>query len=278
MTTELTARHYDAVTAAWRLVMGEAFHYGIFTPAEAADPVAHLQRAAVRLNESLLAAAAPLPTGARVLDVGCGIGGPARWLAHTAQVQVRGLSNSPTGIATAQAITDVPGVDFVVADATANGQPDAAFDLVWVMESSHLMPDKPGLLRECARVLRPGGRLVLCDLLLHRPFELSDVFALRSELKCLDRAFGRAKMEPISAYAGWAEAAGLVVEATADWTVQTRPTLVAWAANARAHSVELYDLIGESGVDDLARACAILLDFWDQGRMGYGMLRAGKPA
>ena len=54
-------------------------------------------------------------------------------------------------------------VDFALADATNNGLPDASFDRVWSLESAHLMPDKEALFRECCRVLRPEGKLVLCD-------------------------------------------------------------------------------------------------------------------
>lgn len=278
MSTELTAQHYDAVTQAWRIVMGEAFHYGIFEGAEVDDPVGALDRATVRLNEWMLAGAGPLSAGAKVLDVGCGIGGPARWLARQTGAQVRGLSNSAEGVATAQALTDLPGVDFVVGDALNNQQPADAFDLVWVMESSHLMPDKPQLLRECARVMRPGARLVLCDLVIKQPFTLEEIFARRTDLRCLDRAFGRAKMERLTDYAAWAEAAGLVVDQTVDWTAPTRPTLRAWAENATRHEAELVDLIGAKGVADLRRACTVLLDFWDTDRMGYGLLSAHKPA
>jgi 27-O-demethylrifamycin SV methyltransferase len=274
----LTAQHYDAVTQAWRIVMGEAFHYGIFEGPEAEAPVEALDRATVRLNEWMLAGAGDLAKGARVLDVGCGIGGPARWLARQAGVQVRGLSNSAEGVATAQALTDDPEVDFVVGDALDNQQPDAHFDLVWVMESSHLMPDKPQLLRECARVMKPGARLVLCDLVIKRPFTLEEVFEHRRDLRCLDRAFGRAKMETLAQYAEWAEAAGLQVDGTVDWTVPTRPTLLAWGENATRHEAELVELIGAKGVKDLRRSCAVLLDFWDTERMGYGLLRAHKPA
>ncbi len=169
-------------------------------------------------------------------------------------------------------------MEFVVGDALDNGQPDATYDLAWVMESSHLMADKPRLLRECARTLKPGGRLVLCDLFMLRPFTLEEVFAHRSELRCLDRAFGRARMEPPSAYAEWAEAAGLRVERHRDLTEETRPTLEAWATNAERHRATLQGLIGEAAVGDLVRACGILLGFWDDARMGYGLLTATRPA
>ncbi len=282
MSTELTAAHYDRVTEAWRLVMGEAFHYGVFAGTEGDNPTKALDRATTRLNEVMLAAAAPLPFGAFVLDVGCGIGGPARWLARTARVRVRGLSNSATGVAEATRLSAAEGLhdvtDFAVADAMHNQQDGGVFDLVWVMESSHLMPDKPQLLRECARVLKPGGRLVLCDLLVKQPFSMEEVFSLRKDLRHLDRAFGRAKMETEDFYTEHCGAAGLDVVATQDLTAATRPTLVAWAQNAETHREQLAARIGAGGVSDLQRACEVLQGFWDSGRMGYGLLQAVKSS
>jgi len=48
------------------------------------------------------------------------------------------------------------------------------FDVVWVLESSHLMRDKTALLRECVRVLAPGGRIALCDIIRKRDIPFLD--------------------------------------------------------------------------------------------------------
>jgi SAM-dependent methyltransferase len=56
-----------------------------------------------------------------------------------------------------------PRVRFLVADYTDTGLPEASFDVVWAQESACHAPDKRALAREAARVLRPGGRMVLAE-------------------------------------------------------------------------------------------------------------------
>lgn len=277
MATRLAVQHYDRYTAAYSLVMGEAFHYGLFVGDEASEPVKNLERAALRLNVAMFDAAGPLAAGARVLDVGCGIGGPARWMARTAGLRVRGLTNSAVGAAEATRLSaGVGGVEFVVGDAQDNGEPDDSFDLVWVMESSHLMPDKPAMIREGRRVLKPGGRMVLCDQMYLRTLDAGEMFAHRDALNSLDRTFGRARMETLSFYAEQFEAAGLGVVSTQDLTELTRPTLQAWADNARTHRSGVIELIGEPAADDMVRACQVLQAFWGE-RIGYAMITGLKP-
>ena len=266
------ADHYDQVSEAWRLIMGEDFHYGVFS-----QPEEPLERATARLSELMFEAAAPGPR-ARVLDVGCGVGGPALWMAERFDGEVCGISISARGIALAQerAAAHALGhrLTFAVADALDNQQPDASFDVAWVMESSHLMRDKAQLLRECARVLRPGGAVVLCDLIFHRPFELNDLLRERAALKCLDRVFGRARIAPLAEYAQAIAGAGLELVQHLDLSSQTRGTLSAWQANLALHADRIDALIGPAARADFRDACGILAGYWDEGRMGYALFLA----
>jgi 27-O-demethylrifamycin SV methyltransferase len=155
--------HYDSISAAWRLLMGESFHYGYFE-----NPEDSLDTATKALTKQM-ALRAEIEPHHRVVDVGCGIGGPALYLVEHIGCHVSGLSTSPVGIATAKERAVERGfeerADFSVRDAMDNRFDDLSFDRVWVMESSHLMPDKSRMIHESARVLKPGGRLVLCDIM-----------------------------------------------------------------------------------------------------------------
>ena len=96
-----------------------------------------------------------------VADVGCGYGATARQLILDRGAAVVGftLSQAQAAYATAQQ----PPVDVRVADWADNDVPDGACDAVVAIESISHMPDKSRAFAQCARVLRPGGRLVVCD-------------------------------------------------------------------------------------------------------------------
>ena len=103
---------------------------------------------------------------------------PSPWHGATG-CHVTGISISEVGLKTArQSVLEwgvADRVRFLYGDGMSNGLLDASCDRVWVMESSHLMGDKAALLGECARVLRGGGKLVLCDIIAHVVFPIADV-------------------------------------------------------------------------------------------------------
>ncbi len=106
-----------------------------------------------------------------VLDVCSGMGGPARYLAWKTGCGVTGLDITASRVEGATELTRVAGlsgsVRFVHGNALAMPFRDASFTLAIAQESFAHIPDKPRLLAECARVLRPAGRLVFSDIL-HR--------------------------------------------------------------------------------------------------------------
>ena len=204
------AAHYDKVTDAWGYLLGDNLHYGYFDRGDES-----LAEATERLTRRMAELAQPGPESL-MLDVGCGTGEPARCLARWFGCRVTGISPSQVCIDRAAKANVGSGVEdlvkFELGDAMAMSYADASYDRVWVMESSHLMPDKPRLMREAARLLRPGGRLVLCDVMLQQHMPLQEVIRYRDDFLLLHDVFGRARMETLDFYAGEAEADGLTVE------------------------------------------------------------------
>lgn len=99
-----------------------------------------------------------------VLEVGSGRGGGAAWLARTHLPRSTvGLELSAAAVALSRRHRRAAGLRFVRGDAQAMPLPDAAFDVVVNVESSHCYPSPERFAAEVARVLRPGGSLVWAD-------------------------------------------------------------------------------------------------------------------
>ena len=107
--------------------------------------------------------------GSLVLDAGCGLGGPARYLAETFDCEVIGVDLSPSYVAVANLLTArsvVSGrVQAEVGDLTDLAFTDGQFDLVWTQHVAMNIRDRAALYRELRRVLKPGGRLAFYDAL-----------------------------------------------------------------------------------------------------------------
>jgi ubiquinone/menaquinone biosynthesis C-methylase UbiE len=101
----------------------------------------------------------------KVLDLGCGLGGPGRFLVDQYGCSVVGVDLLPLRIDIAQALTERVGlsdrISYRVADATDLGVDSASFAQVWMLDVSMHIRDKQALFAEIARVLQPGGLLVM---------------------------------------------------------------------------------------------------------------------
>jgi ubiquinone/menaquinone biosynthesis C-methylase UbiE len=115
-----------------------------------------------------------LADGQRVLDLGCGVGTPARLLASEHAVAVTAVTKVEWQIAMARRLSaDLAprgSVEWVQGDFTALALPAASHDAAFSIEASCHAPggSKEALVREVARVLRPGGRFVVADGFLKR--------------------------------------------------------------------------------------------------------------
>jgi SAM-dependent methyltransferase len=114
-----------------------------------------------------LAALAGIDARSRVLDVGCGIGGPSRYLAESLGCKVVGIDLTAEYCRLAEALTARAGlagtVEFRTADALDLPFGDGEFDRVWTQHVAMNIADRSRLYRELARVLKPGGKLALYD-------------------------------------------------------------------------------------------------------------------
>lgn len=114
-----------------------------------------------------LAALAGIGPDQHVLDVGSGVGGPARFLAETHGCSVVGVDLAVEYCRLAEALTARCGLKdkatFRPADALDLPFADESFDAVWTQHAAMNIADRPRLYGEMRRVLRPGGIVALYD-------------------------------------------------------------------------------------------------------------------
>lgn len=116
-----------------------------------------------------LAELADVQPGERVLDVGAGIGGPARCLAARYGAEVTALDATDRFCRAAELLTRGAGladrVQIVCGDALALPFGDHGFDMAWTQALIQNVADKEQLIAELARVVRPGGRVAMFEVL-----------------------------------------------------------------------------------------------------------------
>ena len=157
--------YYDVLTPVLRHLSGENLHIGLW-PDESGDVAA----AGDRLTDLLLGELRLRPEQ-RLLDIGCGIGGPALRLTRTTGASVSGVTISANQVALATAQAEAAGLErragFHLADAMHLPFADHSHDAAWAIESLLHIADTRAALTEAHRVLRPGSPLVISDMILH---------------------------------------------------------------------------------------------------------------
>lgn len=133
---------------------------------EALAPYDHFHGGGLEATEDMAALVTVRRTD-RLLDVGSGLGGPARWLATRCGCRVSGVDLTPEYCAIAQHFTRLLGLEsrvrFQVGDALALPFEDGTFEGAYSMFVSMNIADRGKLYREIHRVLKSGGWLMLSE-------------------------------------------------------------------------------------------------------------------
>jgi ubiquinone/menaquinone biosynthesis C-methylase UbiE len=135
------------------------------------DDLAPIDEFHSRGREATKELAALLPEGidTEVLDIGSGLGGPARFLAATRGLKVVGIDLTPTYVAMAQELTRRCGLAdrarFLTADATDLPFSPASFAAAYTQHAAMNIENKEALYAGVARVLRPGATFIVYDIL-----------------------------------------------------------------------------------------------------------------
>lgn len=166
---ERVAEYYDHNTAPFLRWGGSGVDVAAIHRALWGPNVVNSAQAFEYANRYVFAQLEGLPAHAgstRVVDLGCGIGGTCTWLATRAHVHVTGVTLSPVQCRWAREraaqlrLSDR--CSFLTADMTETGL-NEPFALAYAIESLIHVAEPDAFFREAARLLRPGGKLVLCD-------------------------------------------------------------------------------------------------------------------
>ncbi|MDQ6939752.1 MAG: class I SAM-dependent methyltransferase [Verrucomicrobiota bacterium] len=154
VTREAVASHYDDLDYFYRDVWGDHVHHGLWLRGDETREEAVLQLVDLVAREMHFA------SGMRICDIGCGYGAAACVFAARG-AEVTGITISPAQFAVAKE-GEFENPKFILGDWLANDLPNESFDAAYAIESSEHMPDLRKFFVQAHRVLRGGGRLVVC--------------------------------------------------------------------------------------------------------------------
>jgi sarcosine/dimethylglycine N-methyltransferase len=208
-----------------------------------------------------------------VLDVCSGMGGPARYLAWKTGCEVTGLDLTASRVAGAIELTRVAGlsdsVRFVHGNALDMPFANGAFTLAIAQEAFAHIPDKPRLLAECARVLRPGGRLVFSDIMHRGNLSLHDA-------QQLSEGMTFSEIETLEGYAEQLSSRGMEVVRLLDLTEEWTRILVERHAMYRSLEAQTIARLGREHFERYDRSYEHFVGLYRSGVLAGALIHAVK--
>ncbi len=151
---EIANEYYDLATHFYEFGWGPSFH---FAPRYKGEALA----ASIARYEYLLAHRLRLQPGMKVLDIGCGIGGPMRAIARFSGATILGINNNAFQIQRGQQLNREAGLgeicDFLKTDFMQMPLPDQSVDAIYTIDAMCYAPDKRQLGTELLRVMKDGS-------------------------------------------------------------------------------------------------------------------------
>jgi phosphoethanolamine N-methyltransferase len=214
-----------------------------------------------------------LRPGARVLDVGSGIGGAAFHLAREYGADVTGVDLAPEMVAIAQERGERPvgqgSATFLLADILELDFPEK-FDIVWSRDALMHLPDKHRLFTRLHDLMAPGGRLVITDY-------ARGTSQGSPEFRAYVEQTGYHLTDPAS-YGKFLEGAGFVDVVVEDATGRFIDILQREAERLAAHRDDFVESFSEQDLNYLLDRWAMKVGFCEAGDMKWGIFQASRRA
>ncbi len=258
----------DADSFYFEIWGGEDIHIGLY---DDTDEIASASRLTVARMAEI---AAPITPRTRVLDLGAGYGGAARFLARAYGCSVTCLNLSGTQNATNERLTGEQGlgdlVDVVRGNFEDIPEPDESVDLVWSQDAILHSGRRARVLEEVRRVLKPGGRFVFTD-----PMQADDCPA-----DVLQPVYDRIHLESLGSFAFYRRTAadlGFEERDVIDLTPQLRTHYHRVGEDLRARYDQLTGKASRAYLDRMLVGLGNWVDAADSGYLAWGILHFRKP-
>jgi sarcosine/dimethylglycine N-methyltransferase len=268
-----TARDYynsdDADNFYFHVWGGEDIHVGLYE-----NDVEPIRDASRRTVERMAQRLSRLDGNSRVLDLGSGYGGSMRWLAKTFACRCVALNLSEVENQRARQMNEAQGVaaliDVVDASFERLDFPDASFDVLWSQDAILHSGAREQVLREAARVLKPGGEFVMTD-----PMQADDCPA-----GVLQPILERIHLQSLGSPRFYREAAvraGLEDRGYEDHTPQLTRHYARVLQELQRQQPRLRGLVSDEYIKRMQKGLRHWIDGGRQGHLAWGIFLFRKP-
>ena len=221
-----------------------------------------------------LARHAKINKSTHVLDLCCGLGGPARYLAYHHGCRVTGVDLNTDRLAGAVRLTERTKLQdrvlFHHANALQTGLADETFDVIVSQEAFCHIPNKKTLMTECVRLLKPDGRIVYTDILARS--------SLTNEICCrLENEMVFSELSTLEQYCHLLEEKSCQVVEVEDLSDDWAQILIDRLAMYRSLKEQTVSSFGLAHFQKWDRTYSFFVDLYRSGELGGGRFVAHKP-
>lgn len=221
-----------------------------------------------------LARHAKINESTHVLDLCCGLGGPARYLAYHHGCRVTGVDMNTDRLAGAVRLTERTKLQdrvlFHHANALQTGLADETFDVIVSQEAFCHIPNKKTLIAECVRLLKPGGCIVYTDILARN--------SMTNEIRSrLENEMAFSELSTLEQYCHLLEEKGCQVVEVEDLSDDWAQILIDRLAMYRSLKEQTVSSFGLAHFQKWDRTYSFFVDLYRSGELGGGRFVARKP-